>query len=158
MRKINGIDLVWVEHTWKSVCSVKDFMTYAHRITCSTAPAQVCAQCRSTHTESVKRESGERERHTWTLRSNQVNETVTGAGESSCEDEEFTSGGKTWAYSKEILFYAPKNFNYDTHTIICLSVFHFNGIIQLRFPPSVPWVVHVEYSNELFKDVSVECL
>lgn len=95
-----------------------------------------------------KRGYEERERDTRTLRSIQVDEKITGAGESTREDEEFTSGGKTWAYSEQILFYASRNFNYDTHAP--LSVSHFKWIIQLRFPPSVPWVIHVEYSNELF--------
>lgn len=36
-----------------------------------------------------------KERDTWTLKSIQVDEKITGAGESACEDEEFTSGGKT---------------------------------------------------------------
>jgi len=116
--------------------------SHLHYSTCQS----VCTMLARTNWESEQRkEDVKRERETWTLRSIQVDKKITGASESTCEDEEFTSSGKTWVYSEQILlFYASRNFNYDTQapTHYYLSVSHFKWIILLHFPPSVPWVVH----------------
>lgn len=50
---IDGLSDRIIENTWKTTWkrpSVKDFMTH-NLLTCTTAPAKVCAQCRSRQTE-----------------------------------------------------------------------------------------------------------